>query len=159
METQESAWPQLAPMATALAVDDIEAASAFYQKLGFEQTMTLPGPDGELAFAMLVCSTSALLLGPSHELHYANEARTALFRKGPRGLGITMVLDVSGVDAIYEVVQEAQLEIILATVEEYYGERVFMFVDANGYEWKICQKTREVTPEEVADAAIPSSAE
>lgn len=148
-------WSRLAPLSTALAVDDVETASAFYQWLGFEQTMTLPRPEGGLAFAMLVLGTSALLLGPADDLHYRDETRTALFQRGPRGLGVSLVLDVPDVEAVYATVQDAGLDVIYDLSDEFYGERVFMFVDADGYEWKVCQRTEDVPPDVVEQRADP----
>jgi uncharacterized glyoxalase superfamily protein PhnB len=37
----------------------------------------------------------------------------------------------------YEVVRGAGLEILREPVDEFYGDRVFMFLEAEGYEWTI----------------------
>jgi uncharacterized glyoxalase superfamily protein PhnB len=139
-------------MMAALEVEDIEQASHFYEKLGFGREMTISGPDGRLAFAMLVCGSGVLLLGPLGEPHYVNEPRAEQIRKGPRGLGVTLILHVPDLQKVYGVVKEAHLEILLEPVDEFYGERVFMFLDPHGYEWKISQTIESVSQEEVSES-------
>jgi uncharacterized glyoxalase superfamily protein PhnB len=51
---------------------------------------------------------------------------------------------------VYTAVQQAGLEILLEPVDEFYGDQVFMFLDLNGYEWKISQTIKQVSLEEVA---------
>jgi uncharacterized glyoxalase superfamily protein PhnB len=138
-------------MMAALAVDDIEQASDFYEELGFGQEMTISGPDGRLAFAFLVSGSAALLLGPLGEPHYVNEPRAEKLRKGSRGLGVTLILHVPTLQKVYDAVREARLEILLEPVDEFYGERVFMFLDPHGYEWKISQTIESVSREEVSE--------
>jgi uncharacterized glyoxalase superfamily protein PhnB len=41
-------------------------------------------------------------------------------------------------------------------VDEFYGDRVFMFLDPFGYEWKISQPIAKVSADEVADTIARS---
>ena len=150
--TETEKLPALASLSLALAVDDLEDAIIFYQELGFEQKMRLQDDDGKTTFAMLACGTNGLMLGPSNELHYSNQERTDLFRNNPRGLGVTLILDVPDLNAVYALVKKMKLQIILEPIDEFYGERVFMFVDPFQYEWKICQRTKEMNLSEVIAA-------
>ena len=128
-----------------LSVRNIDEASRFYQKiLGFELQFTLPRADGELSLAVLRSGASTLLLGRLDELHYEHEPRARLIRKGPHGLGITMTLLVPDVDKVYDAARKAGVEILLAPTDEFYGDRVFMFIDPDGYEWKVSQTIRNV---------------
>lgn len=79
-----------------------------------------------------------------------------MIRKGPHGLGVTLTLLVPDLEKIYKAVKKAGLEILLERVDEFYGDRVFMFLDPNGYEWKISQTIRQVDPEEVAEIVANS---
>jgi uncharacterized glyoxalase superfamily protein PhnB len=63
---------------------------------------------------------------------------------------------VPDLQKVYQAVKKAQLEILLEPVDEFYGDRVFMFLDPNSYEWKISQTIREVRPEEVAEIVANS---
>jgi uncharacterized glyoxalase superfamily protein PhnB len=137
-------------MGAVLAVKDIEQSSRFYQTLGFRQQFALPRADGQLTLAVLICGSSSLLLGRRDELHYEHAERAKKIRKGPHGLGVTLTLLVPDLQAVYRAVIAAGLDVLLEPVEEFYGDRVFMFLDPDGYEWKISQTVRQVSLEEVA---------
>jgi uncharacterized glyoxalase superfamily protein PhnB len=132
-----------------LAVDDVAEASKFYQKLGFRETFSIAGPTGQLAHCELATATSILMLGPLDLSHYDNDLRTGLIQRGPRGLGATLMLAVDDVEAIADMVRREQLTVLLDPVDEYYGYRVFFFLDPFGYEWKIIQVVEEVDRQEV----------
>jgi uncharacterized glyoxalase superfamily protein PhnB len=137
-------------MGAVLGVQDIERASRFYQTLGFQQRFALPRADGQLTLAVLSYGSSTLLLGRRDELHYEHEAWAKRIRRGPHGLGVTLTLLVPDLQTAYRAVKAAGLEILLEPVEEFYGDRVFMFLDPDGYEWKIPQTVKQVNLEEVA---------
>jgi len=154
--TTNAGLPPLAPMGAVLGVKDIERASRFYQALGFQQQFALPRADGQLTLAVLSSGSSTLLLGRLDELHYEHEARAKRIRRGPHGLGVTLTLLVSDLQTAYRAVKAAGLEILLEPVEEFYGDRVFMFLDPDGYEWKISQTIKQVSLEEVAEIVAHS---
>ena len=133
-------WPETAPLSIALAVDDLRAARDLYVSFGFEQLHEIGEADASLAFVMLRRGSSLLLLGPADEPHYSDAERGALVRRGPRGLGTTVVLDVPDLEAAWSVVQHAGLEVLLEPVDEFYGERVFLVRDPDGYDWKFCHR-------------------
>ena len=62
-----------------------------------------------------------------------------------------MTLLVPDLIKVYQAVKDAGLEILLEPVDEFYGDRVFMFLDPDGYEWKISQPIKQVGLEEVAE--------
>ena len=148
--------PPLAPMGAVLGVKDIEQASRFYQTLGFRQQFALPGADGQLTLAVLNYRSSSLLLGRLDELHYQHKARAKKIRTGPHGLGVTLTLLVPDLQKVYTAVRKAGVEILLEPVDEFYGDRVFMFLDPDGYEWKISQTIKQVSLEEVAEIVAHS---
>jgi uncharacterized glyoxalase superfamily protein PhnB len=155
--TASSEMPSLAPLGAVLGVKDIQQASRFYQKtMGFHQQFALPRADGQLTLAVLNFGSSTLLLGRLDELHYEHEVRARKIRKGPHGLGVTFTLMVPDLEKVYKAVRKAGVEILLEPVEEFYGDRVFMFVDPDGYEWKISQTIKEVVFDEVAEIVAQS---
>jgi uncharacterized glyoxalase superfamily protein PhnB len=105
----------------------------------FEEAFSLPDPHGGLAMAFLSRNGSDLLLGPRVQPHYEDEKRAALIETGPHGLGVTLMLEVDDLAAIYKWADARELEILLEPVDEYYGDRVFFFLDPFGYEWRIAQ--------------------
>jgi uncharacterized glyoxalase superfamily protein PhnB len=154
--TSDAGLTQPAPLGAVLGVRDIEKASRFYQTLGFQQQFALPRADGRLTLAVLNFGSSTLLLGRLDELHYEHKARARKIRSGPHGLGVTLTLLVPELEVVYAAVKEAGLEILLEPVDEFYGDRVFMFLDPDGYEWKISQTIKEVSLEEVAQIVANS---
>jgi uncharacterized glyoxalase superfamily protein PhnB len=147
---------QLSPMGTVLGVKDIETSIKFYTTLGFELDTAFPRADGQLTVAFLTFGSSMMLLGRLDELHYEHKVRARKIRTGPHGLGVTLTLLVPDLQNVYKAVKKAGLEILLEPVEEFYGDRVFMFLDPDGYEWKISQAIRQVDPEEVAEIVANS---
>ncbi len=143
-------------MGAVLGVRDIEQASQFNQTLGFQQMFALPASDGQLTIAVLNYGLSTLLLGRLDELHYQHKIRARRIRKGPHGLGVTLTLGVPDLQKVYTAVKRAGLEILLEPVDEFYGDRVFMFLDPDGYEWKISQTIKQVSLEEVAEIVANS---
>ena len=145
-----------ATMGAVLGVKDIGQAIKFYQTLGFKLESALPRSDGQLTVAFLTFGSSMLILGRLDELHYEHKVRARMIRKGPHGLGATLTLFVPDLQKVYQAVKKAGLEILLEPVDEFYGDRVFMFLDTDGYEWKISQTIRQVSPEEVAEIVANS---
>jgi PhnB protein len=141
--------PAPAAMGLVLHVSDIPAASAFYRRLGFVETGSYPGADGRTVVAFLAYGTSVLLLGNRAELHYENAERAALYRDGPLGLGAVITLRVEDLQSLYAAVRETGARILMEPADEFYGDRVFMFLDPDGYEWKISQTIAAVDPDTI----------
>lgn len=155
--TANTELPSLASLGAALGVKDIQQASRFYQKtLGFQQQFALPRADGQLTLAVLKLGSSTLLLGRLDELHYEHKVRARKIRKGPHGLGITLTLLVPDLEKVYKAIKKAGVEILLEPMEEFYGDWVFMFIDPDGYEWKISQTIKQVSLDEVAQIVAQS---
>jgi uncharacterized glyoxalase superfamily protein PhnB len=149
--------PPNALLGAVLGVRDIEQASQFYQKtLGLQQQFALPRADGQLTLAVLNFGASTILLGRLDELHYEHKDRARKIRKGPHGLGITLTLLVPDLEKVYKAVKKAGAEILLEPIDEFYGDRVFMFVDPEGYEWKISQTIKIVSLNDVAEIVAHS---
>jgi uncharacterized glyoxalase superfamily protein PhnB len=125
-----------------LAVDDIQKAIAFYSNLGFKEAFSIPDQSGKLAHAHLCKGDSALFLGRLDVSHYQDHRRTETIkcsRPIDRGIGITLILQVDDLTSVYDFVRRQKLEVLAEPVDEYYGDRVFFFLDPFGYEWKISQ--------------------
>jgi PhnB protein len=150
--------PETAPLGLVLHVADIPAAAAFYRRLGFVETGSYPGADGRIVVSFLAHGTSVLLLGNRAELHYENAARAALYREGPVGLGAVITLRVPDLAAVYAAVQDAGARIMMEPADEFYGDRVFMFLDPDGYEWKISQTIAAVDADAIRKVVAASRA-
>jgi uncharacterized glyoxalase superfamily protein PhnB len=125
-----------------LAVEDIQKAMDFYSYLGFREVFSIPDQSGKLAHAHLCKGDSALFLGRTDVSHYPGHRRVETIkssRSNERGIGITMILQVDNLASVYDFVCRERLEVLAEPVDEYYGDRVFFFLDPFGYEWKISQ--------------------
>ena len=132
-----------------LAVEDIQEAIAFYSHLGFREVFSIPDESGKLAHAHLQKGDSALFLGRLDVSHYRGHERAETIkgsRSIDRGIGITLILQVDNLASVYEFVCREKLEVLAEPLDEYYGDRVFFFLDPFGYEWKISQPIPANTP-------------
>jgi uncharacterized glyoxalase superfamily protein PhnB len=127
-----------------LTVDSIEEAVEFYEALGFSEVFSFPDDSGKLVHAHLRKGESTMFLGRLDVSHYPGKPRAAMIASCPadkRGTGLTLILQVNDLAAIHEFVRKKGLEVLAEPVDEYYGDRVFFFIDPFGYEWKISQPT------------------
>jgi uncharacterized glyoxalase superfamily protein PhnB len=125
-----------------LAVEDIQKAIAFYSRLGFSEVFSIPDQSGKLAHAHLRKGESALFLGRLDVSHYRGHRRAETIRDSrfmDRGIGITLILQVDNLASVYDFVCREKLDVLAEPHDEYYGDRVFFFLDPFGYEWKISQ--------------------
>ncbi len=131
--------PSLIPV---LAVERVEEAVEFYKALGFSEVFSIPDERGEIVHAHLRRDGSALFLGRLDISHYPDHPRASMIASsspGQRGTGIALILQVADLAAVHEFVRGRKLQILAEPADEYYGDRVFFFLDPFGYEWKICQ--------------------
>jgi uncharacterized glyoxalase superfamily protein PhnB len=125
-----------------LGDEDIQKALDFYRKLGFSEVFSIPDQAGNLAHAHLRKGDSAVFLGRLDVSHNGGNPRADTIRgsrSNDRGLGVTLVLQVDNLASVYDIVCREKLEVLAEPVDEYYGDRVFFFLDPFGYEWKISQ--------------------
>ena len=132
-----------------LAVEDIQEAIAFYSRLGLKEVFSIPDQSARLAHAHLRKGDSALFLGRTDVSHDPGHRRAETIkgsRSIERGIGITLILQVDNLASIYDFICREKLEVLAEPVDEYYGDRVFFFLDPFGYEWKISQPIAANSP-------------
>jgi PhnB protein len=127
-----------------LVVEDIKNAIGFYSKLGFveEKEYTFTDEAGSVIHAQLRKAGSVLFLGRMDVSYYEGKPRAERIKSaGPteRGLGVTFILQTENLDGIVRFAQDAGLEVLYGPADEWYGDRVFIFLDPFGYEWKASQ--------------------
>ncbi|HLE47586.1 MAG TPA: VOC family protein [Candidatus Thermoplasmatota archaeon] len=153
--TAPNAPPTTAPLQPVIRVENVERACAFYQKLGFTQTMAVPASDGSWAWANLQFGASAFQVVPITTPNSPNTKREKKTRKETRGLGVTLYCNVPNVDAIYNTCRAAGLEFTSELHNEFWGDRAFTCIDAFGYEWMFGETVERLTPEQMLAAANP----
>jgi PhnB protein len=135
---------KISTLTPVLTVDPIEDAVEFYQELGFSEVFSIPDENGRVVHSHLRKGESAMFLGRPDISHYPGKPRAVMIANSTasqRGTGITLLLQVDNLAAIYEMVQRRKLEVLAEPADEFYGDRVFFFLDPFGYEWKISQPT------------------
>ncbi len=133
---------KISTLTPVLTVDPIEDALEFYKELGFSEVFAIPDENGGVVHSHLRNGESALFLGRPDISHYPGKPRAVMISSSTaerRGTGVTMLLQVDALEEIYEVVRRRKLEVLAEPVDEFYGDRVFFFLDPFGYEWKISQ--------------------
>ena len=103
---------------------------------GFERNLVVPGEDGKIVHAQLICGDSMIMLsdGSGHnEDNYGHLNRTPNELEGLNTAGLYMYIEK--IDAHYEKVKSAGAEIVLDNVDQEYGGRGFTCKDLEGHLW------------------------
>lgn len=127
------------------AADAIE----FYKKaFNAVEMMRLPGPQGKLIHAGIRIGDSAIFL---------TEERPEWGSFGPKSLKgspITIHLQVEDVDELFEQAVRAGANIRMPVQEMFWGDRYGYLEDPFGHHWAIATHVRDVSLEELQEAAM-----
>ena len=100
---------------------------------GFERHLVVPGEDGAIDHAQLVCDAGMIMLGTARDDEFGQ------FQKPPQDFGgvgtQSPYLVVPDADAVYERAKKAGAEIVRDIRDEDYGGRGFCCRDPEGYLW------------------------
>ena len=135
---------KLLTLTPVLTVDPIEEAVEFYKELEFSEVYSIPDENGRVVHSHLRKGESSMFLGRPDISHYPGKPRAVMIANctaDKRGTGVTMLLQVENLEEIYEMVRRRRLEVLAEPADEFYGDRVFFFLDPFGYEWKISRPT------------------
>jgi PhnB protein len=145
-----------AAIAPVISVPDVPKAVEFYGRLGFETLMTVPGPGGETNYAILQYRDTQLHVGGLAGTG-PDTKRMKAIQKGPRGLGVNFYTDVEDVAAVHRLCQKAGVTVLQPPKDEFWGDRVLTILDPFGFEWSFAEHVRDVSPEEMAQAAAAAN--
>jgi PhnB protein len=128
----------------AAAADAIE----FYKKaFGATEEMRVPSPDGKLLHASLRIGDSRFML---------NDEFPEMDALGPRarqGTSVTLHLSVDDADAWFARAVDAGATVKMPLEDAFWGDRYGLLEDPYGHQWSIATHLRDLTPEEVREAA------
>lgn len=134
----------------ALAARDIPTSLRFYNDiLGFETTFTMPDADGNLMHASLKRGDVELMLG---RLDQTGEHGTGELGKGV--VLYTTVDDDEDVDALYDHARGQGATIVQEPTDQMWGHRDWTVADPDGYHIVVSKVIKNVTPEELREAAL-----
>jgi PhnB protein len=127
-----------------LAVSDVKAAVAFYQKaFGFAKRGVMNGPDGKPIHAELTLRGTTLMLGPE------NPARGMRSAKTVGASPASLYLYVENVDKTVAKAVGLGATTQGPVMDMFWGDRCGMVVDPDGYGWMVGTHKAEPTTQEI----------
>jgi PhnB protein len=127
-----------------LAVSDVKAAVAFYQKaFGFAKRGVMNGPDGKPIHAELTLRGTTLMLGPE------NPARGMRSAKTVGASPASLFLYVENVDKTVAKAVGLGATIQGEVMDMFWGDRCGMVVDPDGYGWMVGTHKAEPSTKEM----------
>lgn len=133
-----------------LLIDGAAAAIDFYGKaLGADEIYRLEMPGGAIGHAEIVVNGAAVYLADAPDDMDGDAAN-------PSKLGGTSVLlhqYVEDVDAAVERAVGAGATLLREPADQFYGDRAARIADPFGHQWSLHTHIRDVSPEEMAEAA------
>ena len=131
-----------------LIVDDAGKALELYQKaFGAEEICRMGGPGGCIMHAEIKIGNSTVMLCDEME---------GMTSKDPKGLGgspVTMHIYTEDCDALQAQAVAAGAEITMPMQDMFWGDRYGKVTDPFGHEWSFATHIKDVTPEEMQEAA------
>jgi uncharacterized glyoxalase superfamily protein PhnB len=124
-----------------------EAIDFYVKAFGAVEMVRVPAADGRLMHACLRLGDAAIMLVdefPEWEC------------KGPKalhGTPVTIHLYVGDADAAAERAVQAGAKIVMPVQEMFWGDRYGVLEDPFGHRWSVATHVRDVTPEELQEAA------
>lgn len=126
------------------AADAIE----FYKKaFNAVEMIRLPGPDGQIMHACIRIGDSAVMLVDE------SPKWGALGPKTLNGSPVTIHLSVEDVDTVVERAVAAGATVTMPVQDMFWGDRYGVLQDPFGHNWSVATHIRDLTPEEIQQAA------
>jgi PhnB protein len=137
-----------------LAVEDAAKAIDFYKEaFGAEETIRMPGPDGQVAHAELQIGDSKLMLSDPFP---HSDVRPPSERGGPTA---SIFMYVDDVDATFEQAQRAGATVVSELEDMFWGDRFGTVADPFGHVWAMATHKEDLSEEEIAERSKAAMAE
>lgn len=121
------------PIVPCLTYRDAPAAIEFLCKaFGFEKKLVVPGENGTIAHAELVCGNAMIMVGAEKDTEFGR------LMKSPRDMGgvtQSIYLVIADSDTHHATAKAAGAEIVMAPVTHDYGGRDYTCRDPEGHVW------------------------
>jgi PhnB protein len=132
-----SLTPYLVCKGAAKAID-------FYTKaFGGQETVRMPGPDGQVMHAEVKIGNSMLMLGDE------NPERGALSPESIGGTAVSVMFYCDDVDAVFARAMSLGATSEMTPADQFWGDRMGNLVDPFGHKWAIATHKEDVSPEEM----------
>jgi PhnB protein len=131
-----------------LIVRGADKAIEFYKKaFGASERFRMPGPDGKIAHAEMQIGDSAFMLGEECAEMDAKSPQTV----GGSSVGIHIYTE--DVDAAFARAIKAGAKSTAPVTDMFWGDRFGKLQDPFGHTWSIATHTKDLSPDEMAEAA------
>jgi PhnB protein len=132
-----------------LICDGAADAIEFYKKaFNAVEMMRLPGPQGKLIHASIRIGDSVVMLADEFP-EWSSFGPNSL-----KGSPVTIHLQVEDVDTLFEQAVSAGAEVKMPVQDMFWGDRYGYLEDPFGHHWAIATHVRDVSPEELQEAAL-----
>jgi PhnB protein len=126
------------------AADAIE----FYKKaFGAAEMIRLAGPDGKIMHACVCINGSSVMLVDEYPAMGSTSPKTL------KGTPITIHLIVDDVDGFVEYAVEAGAKVVMPVADQFWGDRYGLIEDPFGHRWSVATPKRQMTEDEIREAA------
>jgi uncharacterized glyoxalase superfamily protein PhnB len=126
------------------AADAIE----FYKKaFGATEMIRLAGPDGKIMHACVCINGSSVMLVDEYPEMGGTSPKTL------KGTPVTIHLIVDDVDGFVERAVEAGAKVVMPVADQFWGDRYGQIEDPFGHRWSVATPKRQMTADEIREAA------
>ncbi len=135
-----------------LVVDNGAEALDYYKKaFGAEEKMRMPSPDGsKIMHAMITIGDSVIYLCDDFPEFNNGQHRAP---KSTGSTSVTIHQYVTDCDAAIKRAEEAGGTVVMPASDTFWGDRYGKVVDPFGHEWSFATHQKDMTPEEMMEAA------
>lgn len=123
-------------------------AIEFYKRaFGASEMIRLPGPDGKIVHACVSINGSSVMLVDEFPAMGGTSPKTL------KGTPVSIHLIVDDVDAFVERAVRAGAKVIVPVADQFWGDRYGAIEDPFGHHWSVATPKRQMTVDEIREAA------
>ncbi|MDE3061095.1 MAG: VOC family protein [Pseudomonadota bacterium] len=126
--------------------DAAKAIELYKQAFGAVEGETMRGPDGKIGHACLTIGDSKVFLADENP-------KMGTVAPPEKGSNVNFYLYVEDADAAQKKAIAAGMKEAMPVKEMFWGDRLGAVTDPFGYKWNLATQVREMTEEEVREAA------
>ncbi len=127
-----------------LVCKDAAKAIDYYTKVfGAEETVRMPGPNGNVMHAEVKIGDSIVMLSDE------NKERGHFSPETIGGTAVSVMLYIDDVDGVFKRAVAAGAKVEMPPADMFWGDRMGNLVDPFGHKWAIATHTEDVTPDEM----------
>ena len=124
-----------------------EAIEFYKTAFGAIEQMRVPAPDGKLLHAAVRIGDSLVMLNDEFP------EMGAIGPKGRQGTSVTIHLAVPDVDTWFARALKAGATVKMPLEDMFWGDRYGLLEDPFGHQWSLATHVRDLSPEEIQEAA------